>query len=62
MFANQPANNKAQQGSLGCRKIHLSRKTFISEFTILGLTAAEIKALSLHCKLPRLQYIFEPHL
>jgi hypothetical protein len=42
--ANQPINNKAQQGSLGCGEIHLSRRTFISEFIILGLTLAEIKA------------------
>jgi hypothetical protein len=40
---SQPINNKAQQGSLGGGEIHLSRKTFISEFMILGLTQAEIK-------------------
>src|SRR5580704_13849677 len=51
MFANQAVNNKAQQGSLGCSEIHLSRKTFISEFTILGLTRAEIKALNSRSRL-----------
>jgi len=49
----QSINNKAQQDSLGGGEIHLSRKTFISELMILGLTPAEIKDLGLGCKLPR---------